>query len=271
MTRAAAPRVARLLAAACLAAAAGTAAAAGSARTSAQGTAHGAAQVAAQEAPEPRGPPDASAPPQPAATVRDPDFGVAARHFGLQRRVEMFQWRARGDGGYDRAWSDAALDSTGFAPGHENPPFPLRSRQWVAKEVLVDGLPLDRPVLSALGTWAQFRPSFSALPGNLSATFQPQGDGLGTAENPMAPQVGDLRIHWRELRLPPLADRIVLEAGRWRLRKAVARAGVAADAGVGDAAPRQRDRVRTGIWFLVAFLVACAAGFGAGRRLRRRR
>ncbi|MGN6112539.1 MAG: TMEM43 family protein [Luteimonas sp.] len=260
MTRIAASRVARLFVAACLAAPAGTPAAAT--------PPHAATRAAAQDA---SGAPDASAPPQPAATVRDPDFGVAARHFGLQRRVEMFQWRARGDGGYDRAWSDAALDSSGYAPGHENPPFPLRSRQWVAKEVRVDGLPLDPAVLSALGTWAPFRPSFSALPGNLSATFQPQGDGLGTAENPMAPQVGDLRIHWRELRLPPLAGRIVPDAGRWKLRGAVSAAGAPAGVEGRDAAGQAPERRRPGIGWIAAFLLLCVAGIAAGRGLRNRR
>src|SRR3546814_20074107 len=52
----------------------------------------------------------------------------------------------------------------------------------------------------------------------MSATFQPEGDGLGSAENPLAPQVGDLRITWRALVLPPLAERLVLRDGQWTLR-----------------------------------------------------
>lgn len=206
---------------------------------------------------------DPGATPQPAATVRDPDFGVAARHFGLQREVEMFQWRPRGDGGYERAWSRDALDSSAFAPGHDNPPFPLRNRQWLAGEVRVDGVPLDPAVLSTLGRWEPFRPSFSALPGNLAATFQPQGDGLGTAENPMAPEIGDLRIHWRELRLPPLADRIELRAGRWVLRsRGIGAPAEAATAGT-DAGDGARD-VETGEGggrrrFAAGLLLAAAA------------
>lgn len=200
--------------------------------------------------------PDPAATPQPAATVRDPDFGVAARHFGLERQVEMFQWRSRGDGGYERAWSGDALDSTGFAPGHDNPPFPLRSRRWVAASVSVDGAPLDPAVLSSLGRWLPFRPSFNALPGNLAATFQPQGDGLGTAENPVAPQVGDLRIHWRELRLPPLGDRIELRTGRWVLR-----AGAVPSPAPANSTPAATDDPQDGDWhrWLVAGLLLAAA------------
>jgi uncharacterized membrane protein YecN with MAPEG domain len=70
-------------------------------------------------------------------------------------------------------------------------------------------------VIEQFGQWRQFRPNFSALPGNLAATFQPEGDGLGSAENPLDPQVGDLRIGWRELTLPALQGRVALERGTW--------------------------------------------------------
>ena len=148
--------------------------------------------------------------------VRDAEFGVSARHFGLERRVAMYQWARRGTG-YARVWSEAPIDSTGFDPGRENPRFPLQGARWIAA-VAIDGRPLDDEAMRRLGQWRVFRPSFSALPGNLAATFQPEGDGLGSAENPLAPEVGDLRIHWRELVLPPLQGLVELRDGRWRLR-----------------------------------------------------
>jgi len=214
--------------------------------------------------------PDPAAPPQPATTVRDPDFGVVARHFGLERDVEMFQWQRRGEG-YQRAWSSEALDSSGFAPGHDNPPLPLHGHRWTASEVRIDGVPLAPDVLPALGEWRPFRPSFNALPGNLAATFQPQGDGLGTAEDPMDPQVGDLRIHWRELRLPPLGDRIVLEGGRWRLKVAPApEVAAGGDAGGDAVTSPTSSRWRPAAGLGVAFLLVFLAGFGTARWLRRR-
>jgi hypothetical protein len=154
---------------------------------------------------------------QPDKTLRDPEFGVIARHLGLERQVEMLQWQASGNG-YSKTWGRQPIDSSRFAPGYQNPGrFPLQSRRWVAKAVLVDGKPLDPEILRTLGEWREFRPSFSALPGNLAATFQPEGNGLGSAENPLDPRIGDLRIHWRELVLPPLDDRIALRDGRWQL------------------------------------------------------
>ena len=100
--------------------------------------------------------------------------------------------------------------------------------------ITLDGHPLDADTLRQLGRWQRFRPGFSRLSGRQSATFQPEGDGLGSAENPMAPAIGDLRIHWEELRLPPLADKLNLHQGRWVL---IAGATAASDSPVAAAEP----------------------------------
>jgi len=147
--------------------------------------------------------------------LRDPDFRVATRQFGLERRVEMYQWRA-GEAGYRRVWNQAPIDSSGFTPGHENPPeVPIQSERWWAQGPTLDGAPLDVSVLKSLGQWRTFRPGFSRLPANLAAAFQPEGDGLGTAENPLDPQIGDLRVSWHELTLPSLAGQVALRNGAW--------------------------------------------------------
>ena len=169
--------------------------------------------VAGAQAPEA----DPTAQPAGDRELRDPDFRVRGGELGLERQVSMYQWRADGDA-YAKTWSRRPIDSSQFAPGHENPPFPLEGARWQPEAITVDGVPLAPDVVAQLGQWRGFRPGFSALPGNLSATFQPEGDGLGSAENPLDPQVGDLRIHWRELVLPPLAERIELRDGRWELR-----------------------------------------------------
>ena len=198
--------------------------------------------------------------------LRDPDFGVTTRHAGLQRHVEMYQWTRDGSG-YALEWRGARVDSSGFAPGHENPrQIPLREREWRAP-VSLDGRPVPENVLNALGKWQQFRPNFSALPGNMSATFQPEGDGLGSAENPLAPEVGDLRISWRALVLPPLAERLVLRDGEWTLRETTA-APTAAEPGVQPGAqPRPQPR-RWPTWLLFA---AAAAVVVLGLAIARRR
>lgn len=156
--------------------------------------------------------------PQPDKSPRDAEFGVVSRQFGLERRVEMYQWRATG-ANYEKVWSAAPIASAAFAPGHANPPaLPLASRRIMVDVVTLDGQPLDPEVLARFGEWREFRPNFSALPGNLSATFQPEGDGLGSAENPLDPRIGDLRVTWRELVLPPLEGKVALRDGVWKLQ-----------------------------------------------------
>lgn len=181
--------------------------------------------------------------------LADAEFGVATRQFALQRRVEMYQWR-RDANGYSAAWSERPIDSAGHDAAHRNPgDFPLQTRYWVATEVSLEGRPVDDEVLKRLGTWHRFRPAFSALPGNLSATFQPEGDGLSSSENPLQPRIGDLRVTWHELRLPELAGKVALRNGTWVLDEAAiaaaaeAEEGGAAMKGIREAAERS-DRAR---------------------------
>lgn len=155
--------------------------------------------------------------PDPGDALVDPDFKVSSRQFGLDRRVEMYQWRTT-ERGYERVWHGAPIDSSGFAAGHENPPeLQLDNRRWWAEAPTLDGMPLEPAVLRSLGEWRVLRPNFARLPANLAASFQPEGEGLGSAENPLDPQIGDLRVNWRELVLPSLAGKVVLRDGTWRL------------------------------------------------------
>ena len=51
--------------------------------------------------------------PDPGRMLVDPDFKVSTREFGLDRRVEMYQWRVA-DGKFERVWHEALIDSTGL-------------------------------------------------------------------------------------------------------------------------------------------------------------
>jgi len=208
---------------------------------------------------------------QPDAPVRDVEFGVTVRQFGLERHVEMLQWESTPNG-FARVWSDEPIDASRFDPAHANPVgWPLPGRRWLARSATLDGKPLDADVVATLGEWRDFRPSFNALPGNMAVTFQPEGDGLGSADNPLAPEVGDLRIRWRQLVLPPLQGRVRLENGSWTLVPASDAADVAASVApapapviatpASDPARDERPRLR---WWLgggaiVVLLVTVAA------------
>ena len=213
----------------------------------------------AQDASQPQGQPATAHPP------RDAEFGVVAHGFGLQRQVEMLQWRRFGPG-YRKEWSAQPIDSSGYAKAYRNPAgFPIETRYWIAEDATLDGKPIDDDVLKEFGNWRDFRPGFSALPANLAATFQPEGDGLGTADNPLDPQVGDLRVRWRELELPSLQGRVALQGGVWiPASDAVPENVVAASDTVADASTKP-DRW---LWWIAAAVVLAIGGAGWLRRRR---
>ena len=213
---------------------------------------------------------EAMEPPVAGTVLRDRDFGVVTRQFGLDRQVEMLQWRRNGDD-YTRVWNAAAIDSAGFDAAHRNPPkLPIGSERWWAQDATLEGRPIDRSVLQALGQWRVFRPNFTRLPANLAASFQPEGDGLGSAENPLDPQVGDLRITWRELRLQPLDNKVELRDGRWHLLPTAAAQALSAErlSNPIELPPGQDRRLLP--WLLGGAVVLVVFGL-AWRRVRRRR
>lgn len=173
--------------------------------------------ASAVAAPEPGAEPDPAQAPDPGGVLVDRDFGVRSRQFGLERRVETYQWR-RAEDGFRPVWKSAPIDSAGFPPEFRNPPaLPIESARWWADRATLAGRPIDREVLTTLGRWVEFRPDFARLPANLAAALQPEGNGLGSSENPLEPEIGDVRIRWRELVLPDLEGLIELREGVWRL------------------------------------------------------
>lgn len=235
-----------------------------------------AALAAVQSAPSPRAPRSGSAPmleeetPRPGGTLRDRGFGVASQQFGLERHVELYQWRRVG-AGFQPVWNSAIIESATFPPQYANPAaMPLQSRRWWAQAPTLAGRPIDREVLVSLGRWTEFRPDFDRLPGNLAASFQPEGNGLGSSENPLEPKIGDIRIRWRELVLPELGGRVELRDGRWRLTREAA-AGIVAPAEptVVIATPYSRVLRDVSPWWLLLVGAVLAAAWGLVRRLRR--
>lgn len=219
--------------------------------------------VRAQDVAKAQGEPLVAQPP------RDAEFGVVAHGVGLQRQVEMLQWRKLGPG-YRKEWSAQPIDSAGYAPAYRNPgDFPVQMRYWIAADVTIDGKRVDDDVLKEFGQWRDFRPGFSALPANLLATFQPEGDGLGTADNPLDPQVGDLRVHWRVMELPSLQGKVALQGGVWIPASDAVPANVVANSDtVADADAHNPAFAFLRAWWWAILLALAAA---ATLRWRRRR
>src|SRR5690606_18585322 len=220
----------------------------------------------AQAGPEPVVP---EGPPRPGEVLEDPEIGVRTGQFGLERTVEMYQWYRDPNGDFQRVWKAGLVDSKSYPAGRRNPTeLPVEGKRWWASAPTLDGLPLDPAVLRALGRWELFRPAFNRLPANLAATFQPEGDGLSSADNPLDPQVGDLRLRWRELQLPELAGRVELVDGRWQLMPGTASAALNArplpPADVPDVEDDREDRRRW--WPLLAGVLILGGGLAMWRR-----
>ena len=209
-------------------------------------------------------------PPHPGDELLDREFGVSTDKFGLDRRVEMYQWLQVGADRYEKAWKAALVESAGFPPEYRNPDvIALEARRWWSEDATLDGKPLPPSVLKSIGRWQDFRPGFSRLPGNLSATFQPEGDGLISSENPLEPRIGDLRVSWRELVLPPLAGKVELIDGSWQLAQPRAAPARSPDSSRPQslAAQTTTERDRTWWpWLLVGSVVVVVVGVWMRRR-----
>lgn len=146
----------------------------------------------------------------------DPDFGVRAAALGLERRVRMYQWRRRDDGGYDAVWSGRPIDSDGHDTAHANPPWPeFGSVRWLNAHAVLNGRAVDADLFSALDGWKPLAVDAEQLPPNLAAVFEADGRGLVSSAEPAAPAIGDLRVRWFVLPGGPVHGRAVERDGRW--------------------------------------------------------
>ncbi len=156
-----------------------------------------------------------------AAAVADPDFGIHANVLGLERRVEMLQWRKvnfPAPPHDEQAWIAGRVDANGLDAAHKNPDdLPFNGARWWSGAPKLDGHPVAASVLGALDAWAPLRPVLSQLPTNLAVSFQPDGDWLSTSQDPAHPQVGDVRVRWRVIEHASAPAGTTLIAGRWEL------------------------------------------------------
>ncbi|MFN3902868.1 hypothetical protein [Rehaibacterium terrae] len=165
------------------------------------------------------------------AELVDPLFGVRARALGLERKVEMLQWRRRPEGGYAAEWVDGPVDGAGHDPAHANPPWPaFRSERWLSEHAVLAGRAVDPALFAALDGWQPLAVDAAALPPNLAVVFQPDGAGLTSSAVPAAPEIGDLRLRWSVLPEGPVHGQAVERDGRW----VAAGEGSALLRGVGD-------------------------------------
>lgn len=180
-------------------------------------------------------------------SVADPTFGIHARVLGLERGVEMLQWRKVDfplPPHYEQAWTAERIDASGFDAAHRNPgDLPFNGERWWTTDPKLDGRPVSPDVLAALDTWTALKPDLAQLPTNLAVSFQPDGDWLSTSQDPAHPQVGDVRVRWRSIARASAPAGVVLVAGRWELPAATTDATTSAGSarGAKPASPSGSD------------------------------
>ncbi len=163
-----------------------------------------------------------------AVAVNDPVFHVGAKALGLERSVEMLQWRkvdVPAPPHYEQAWTAGRTDSSAFDAAHMNTgDLPFNGERWWTTDPKLDGHPVSADVLGALDSWTPLKPDLSQLPTNLAVSFQPDGDWLSTSQDPAHPDIGDVRVRWRVIAHASAPTGAALVDGRWELPVASATA-----------------------------------------------
>ena len=151
--------------------------------------------------------------------MRDREFGVSARHFGLERRVEMYQWRAtrrrlragleRGADRFDAASRRATTNPDAFPLREPALVGRSRSRSTASRWI--------RSVIEQLGAWRVFRPNFSRLAGQPRRDVPARRRWPGQRRESAGPADRRPAHPLARTDAAAAADRIVLRDGRWQL------------------------------------------------------
>ena len=147
--------------------------------------------------------------------VTDAEFEVAVNAIRLKRKVEMYQWKESkkrktkkklGGGkktvttySYRKSWSSRLIDSSNFKKptGHRNPgAMPYQSAEFVAADVRLGEFQLSRSLVGKINK-TNLLPiaDLANIDGIPNAAFH--GESIYVGENPLAPQIGDIRITYQ--------------------------------------------------------------------------
>ena len=144
--------------------------------------------------------------------ARDPVFGVSGNGaIRLKRDVEMYQWREETHsethenvGGskttetsytYQHVWSSAPISSGTFKhpEGHSNPQMSAQGQTFDGGTVKLGVYQLSQNILSGIDAFAPLDVGADAA----QEGYRRDGGGLYRGNDPGAPAVGDLRIHFQ--------------------------------------------------------------------------
>lgn len=174
----------------------------------------------------------------------DHEFDISAPEgsAGLERTVEMYQWRQTSKsetttrlGGseetittysYDKVWSETPIDSSDFKQpqGHQNPEMAFESRTFPVESASVGGISLEPEIFDGLGELKSL-PTNEDLVSAVQAVVGP--DRTVTAQNGKvlvrageAGNIGDLRVGYAERSIDQISVVGLVEDGWLRQYRA---------------------------------------------------
>ena len=153
-------------------------------------------------------------------TLTDPAFGVTSQAIKLRRVAEMYQWKEESrseekkklGGGtettttysYNKTWSKDLISSGGFkvSEGHQNPgQMPYQSVEQAAAVVTLGAFTLSGSLVARMDDYTPLAlGSGFSLPADLAAKGKASGDTIYLGRDQGAPQVGDMRLSFQEVR-----------------------------------------------------------------------
>jgi hypothetical protein len=144
--------------------------------------------------------------------LRDPVFEVSVNALRLRRKVEMYQWREKQEretrkklgGGteevvhyfYEKSWSDSPVKSADFKEpaGHENPPMPHRTEEYISNNAKLGAFRLPAFLLRDLNAFVPLPVSVLPDAGRFRQSLLKMENIIFIGQNPEDPQIGDMRI-----------------------------------------------------------------------------
>ncbi|WED42735.1 TMEM43 family protein [Legionella cardiaca] len=177
--------------------------------------------------------------------LKDPILGLAKNAIGLNRTVEMYQWKQNKEtrtesqmGGsqkevttytYTKTWSTSLLDSSQYKEqaGHQNPAMmPLESLHQYANTVTVGDFVLPPNLIAQISETQPVdldKVNTTALQNKINMPVRYINNQLYAGQNYQSPQIGDLRI--RVTVTPPQTVSIIGQQSGNTLQEYMAKAG----------------------------------------------
>lgn len=166
--------------------------------------------------------------------LSDEKFKVSSQSLMLKREVEMYQWKEETSqetkkklgGGtettttyqYEKGWHKGRIDSSNFKQqdGHLNPPPRVSNASWTAKDIILGGYTLNESLVGKISSYQTIHihdDAASKAVVTANKLLHVHNGGYYWGKSPDAPEVGDLRISFKQVASPTEVSVIAQQKG----------------------------------------------------------